>query len=436
MAEEKQQVGSNSTQPQEQVTSEQETKKNGKKSYAQFNPGPITRKTPLPGVFMDFNYGVRISFPEGNYRVRFTDLDTASILYDAPVSNMMVSSIKKYYINFRIDIFQDGKLAYTHFFDPKGKKVHIKFPVGTLGDIFAWFPYARFFKQKHQCEVYCSMAPELGKIFTKSYPDLHFIGPDDTVPDCYATYYMGIFFPADDRHHQPVDWRIVGLQKTIAYVLGLEPHEVHPDILPVDTKRIIKEPYVCIAVQSSSMAKHWCNPSGWLDVVDYLKKKGYRVLCIDKEKFHGTGAHGNAIPFGAEDFTGSKPLQERIDLINHADFFVGLSSGLSWVAWGVNAPVVMISGFTLPINEFYTPYRVINYHVCNSCWNDSTCEFVHSDFMWCPRHANTNRQFECTRFISSGQVIQTIDRLMKDYGFDPKTGRTRDVLEKSKGGKA
>ena len=30
----------------------------------------------------------------------------------------------------------------------------------------------------------------------------------------------------------------------------------------------------------------------------------------------------------------------------------------------------MISGFTHPTNEFATPYRVINWHACNSCWND------------------------------------------------------------------
>jgi hypothetical protein len=85
----------------------------------------------------------------------------------------------------------------------------------------------------------------------------------------------------------------------------------------------------------------------------------------------------------------------------------------------------MISGFTLPLNEFHTPYRVINYHVCNGCWTDSSEEFVHADFAWCPRHENTPREFECTRFISAGQVEQTINRLMQDYHLDPH----RQVLE-------
>jgi autotransporter strand-loop-strand O-heptosyltransferase len=74
----------------------------------------------------------------------------------------------------------------------------------------------------------------------------------------------------------------------------------------------------------------------------------------------------------------------------------------------VECPVVLISGFTHPVNEFATPYRVINYHTCNSCWNDPKVRFDHKDFMWCPRHAGTSRQFECTRLITSEQVKRVI----------------------------
>jgi autotransporter strand-loop-strand O-heptosyltransferase len=77
----------------------------------------------------------------------------------------------------------------------------------------------------------------------------------------------------------------------------------------------------------------------------------------------------------------------------------------------MNTPVVMISGFTHPTNEFDTPYRVINYHTCNSCWNDVRVQFDHQDFMWCPRHAGTSRQFECTRLITAEQVKNTISRI-------------------------
>ena len=396
-----------------------------KKTYVSFDAGPVTMDSGLPGVKLDFNYGARVLLPDdGEYRVRFTDLDTSSILYDAAGRNALVTSTKKYYINFRVEIWKDGVPALVHDLDLAGRNVHIRYPVGTLGDILAWFPYAEEFRKKHRCNVYCSMSPEIAGLFAPAYPQIRFIEPGTTPPDCYATYYMGIFFPADDRFHQPADFRVIGLQLNIPYILGLDVVERRPVLTP-SKKRPVKEPYVCIAAQATSQAKYWNNPRGWIETVEYLKALGYRVLCIDKEKCHGYGRHWHTIPYGAEDFTGARPLQERVDYLGHADFFIGLSSGLSWLAWGAGVPVIMVSGFTLPYNEFFTPYRVINFHVCNGCWTDSSEEFVHADFGWCPRHAGTEREFECTRFISSGQVCQTVQRLMADYNLHPEQGKVR-----------
>jgi autotransporter strand-loop-strand O-heptosyltransferase len=66
-----------------------------------------------------------------------------------------------------------------------------------------------------------------------------------------------------------------------------------------------------------------------------------------------------------------------------------------------------LSGYPA-VNEFATPYRVINYHACNSCWNDVRVRFDHKDFLWCPRQAGTPRQFECTRLIAATQVIAAL----------------------------
>jgi autotransporter strand-loop-strand O-heptosyltransferase len=71
----------------------------------------------------------------------------------------------------------------------------------------------------------------------------------------------------------------------------------------------------------------------------------------------------------------------------------------------------MISGFTHPTNEFTTPYQAINWHACNSCWKDVRHRFDHKDYLWCPRHAGTPRQFECTRLITPAQVIAALQRI-------------------------
>ena len=402
----------------------------GQRPYFVIDPGPLTIKTDIEGLEFDFNYGLRVKMPEGDWRVKFIDRDTFVNLFDAKVSNTIVTSVKKYYINFHIEVYREDKLVFEHDLDLKGKRVLIKLPVGTLGDIIAWFPYARLFRERHGCEVYCSLAPELAELFKPAYPDIHFVGPGERPEGLYASYYLGIFFPCDDRNHQPVDWRLVGLQKTIPHILGLPPAEVRPEIAVENGERLIKEPYVCIAAQATTQAKYWTNPHGWIKTVEYLKGKGYRVLCIDREMVHGAGSHWNSIPYGAENFTGALPLRERVELLKHADFFVGLGSGLSWLAWAVGRPVVMISGFSLPYMEFSTPYRVINYHVCNGCFTDSSVEFVHDDFAWCPRHKNTDKQFECTRFIAAEQVNAAIDRLMADHRLNPK-GRAKEGAAKT-----
>jgi hypothetical protein len=37
--------------------------------------------------------------------------------------------------------------------------------------------------------------------------------------------------------------------------------------------------------------------------------------------------------------------------------------------------------------------------------------FDHKDFLWCPHHVGTRRQFECARLITPEQVRQTIERI-------------------------
>jgi len=369
----------------------------------------------VEGIRFDFNDGIRILLPKNGraYRVKFSDLDTGLVLYQAePDPGSYITSIKKFYIRFRLEIFRKGgtEAIFTHDYDAKDREVMIQLPVGTIGDSIGWFSYVERFQKKHGCKLICVMMPWIAALVKDQYPEITFVAPAETSKfRPYACYYLGLFFKGD-VDHQPIDFRYIGLHRTAAYILGVDPADIPPRF-DLSKPREIAEKYVCIAAQSSSQAKYWNNPHGWREVIRFLRDNGYRVLCVDKEPVHGTGIHWNFMPWGCEDFTGDRPLQERVDLIKDADFFIGLSSGLSWLAWGCRVPVVMISGFTHPTNEFDTPYRVINYHTCHSCWNDMREEFDHFDFLWCPRHKGDERQFECTRLITAEQVISTIRRI-------------------------
>lgn len=371
------------------------------------------------GIRYDFNDGARVLLPHGAWHVELEDDESGNILFACDADEGWVTSTKKYYVPFRIRVWDRADLSkpvLDHLMDLRGQPVLLKFPVGTLGDIIAWFPYAEKFQKKHGCRVECSMAANLAELFAPQYPDLTLTAaPEVKTAEPYASYRLGLFF-GGDQNCQPYDFRQVGLARTVGYILGVDPSETPPR-LPPSPPRTIAEPYVCIAVKATSLAKMWHNGFGWEQVIDHLRGLGYRVLCIDRDRTAGAGWTWSHIPHGAEDFTGDRPLAERVALLRHAEFFVGLGSGLSWLAWAAGTPVVMISGFSLPTCEFPTPYRVHNTHVCHGCWDATDVSFDHGDYYWCPRHKGTDRQFECTRAISGRQVIRTIERLRADHGL-------------------
>lgn len=371
------------------------------------------------GIRYDFNLGCRVSLPDGKWTIRLTDLDTGNTLFETTAGKASVNSSKRFYVRFGIRIQDEtGNEIFTHDLDCRGKNVLIQLPVGTLGDTMGWFPYTARFAETHGCQLTCMMAEPIIPLFKSTYPHIRFVTPEELEDNAlletfYATYTLGLFFDDKANIWQPTDFRLVGLHRTAGYILGVDPTEQQPVMAPdEDPSRPIEEPYVCIAAQSSSQCKYWNNPDGWRQIVAYLKACGYRVICIDQKPTHGTGIVWNHIPYGAEDQTGNRPLAERVRWLRHAEFFIGLSSGLSWLAWAAGCRVVMISGFTHPTNEFHTPWRIVNWHACNSCWNDPEQRFDHKDFLWCPRHAGTPRQFECTRLI-------TIDHVKRVLGTIP-----------------
>ncbi|WP_035376223.1 autotransporter strand-loop-strand O-heptosyltransferase [Acetobacter nitrogenifigens] len=398
-------------------------------------PDPASRPTQEgpSGVRFDFNVGCRVAVPHpesGDWRVQLRDLNTGNILFDQTgIKGATIHSSKRWFVRFGVTVWKSGREGgpgeevFRHEYDARGKSVLVQFPIGTLGDTLAWMPYAARFAEAHGAKVTCGLSSLIAPLFRDAYPDIDFVTHEEIVEKnlaetFYATYSLGLFFDDADCNHQPTDFRFVGLHRTAGYILGVPPGEHPARIVFPDEGRPIEEPYVCIAVQASSQCKYWNNPSGWLDVVTHLKAHGYRVVCIDQKKVHGTGIVWNHIPFGAEDQTGDRPLAERARWLKHADFFIGNSSGLAWLAWSAGCPVVLISGFTHPTNEFHTPYRIINWHTCNSCWNDPRERFDHKDFLWCPKHKDTSRQFECTRLITSEMVIGQVDEAIRDVRGD------------------
>ena len=381
-------------------------------------PNPFVSAPDLPsmsgpaGIRYDFNDGARVLLPEGKWRVALLDDESGNILFHCESGAGWVTSAKKYFVRFRIQVWRDRgeRPLLDETLSLRDRDVLISFPVGTLGDLLGWFHYAERFRQQHGCRLECTMGKNIIDLLEGQYPDICFSTPETVRQQSpYATYRVGLFFRGNETH-QPVDFRQVGFHRIAGHILGVD-HREAPPRLNLSAPRTIAEPYVCIGVQSTCQAKFWNNGHGWAEVVAHLKTLGYRVLCIDREPRIGHGFVWNHLPYGAEDFTGNLPLQSRVDLLRHASFFIGLGSGLSWLAWASQIPVVLISGFSLPGAEFYTPWRVFSSHGCSGCWDSLHEDFDHHDFFWCPRHKGTERQYECTRLITGKQVCGVINRL-------------------------
>ena len=228
--------------------------------------------------------GARVLVPSGNWRVQLCDIDTGNILFETNKGGVFVNSSKRYFIRFRIDAWKDGESVFTHEYDATDREVLVQFPVGTLGDLVGWFPYAVRFQQERGCKLTCAMSELLIPLFKDAYPHINFVTHEQAQPgpEFYATHSIGLFFDDADNIWQPCDFRLVGLHRSGRLgILGVDPEEMPPKIVLEEASRPIAEPNDCIAAQRSSQAKYRNNPSGWSEIVKFLKDSGYRVICID-----------------------------------------------------------------------------------------------------------------------------------------------------------
>ena len=106
-------------------------------------------------------------------------------------------------------------------------------------------------------------------------------------------------------------------------------------------------------------------------------------------------------------------IDNTVNMIANSKFFIGLSSGLSWLAWAIGTPVVMISNFTETDHEFQSNcIRITDTSLCHGCWNNPNFKFDKGDWDWCPINKNTPNHFECHRSIKAKKVIASLQPLI------------------------
>ena len=348
----------------------------------------------IDGYFIELSTNINNPF-----RVEVYD-EKENLVYTTKLTSGMYSKLsRQYYTKWKTKLFVD-ELTFEHEFNLENSRVFIVFESSSLGDTLAWMPYCEEFRKKHNCHVIVSSF--MNSMFEDQYPEIEFVGRGVVVPNIKALYRFGWFY---DRNKEPEEPNTIPLQKAATNILGLDYTEIRPKLSFTPGPRPIEEKYVTIGMSTTAGCKEWSHPNGWQTLINYLNNMGYKVAVIQKESFSGIE---NVL-----DWTGNKPLQERMCQIYHSEFYIGLGSGLSWLAWAVNKHVVMISNFSKDGHEFTdNTTRITNSLVCNGCWNNPNFKFDKGDWYWCPEHKGTDRQFECHKSITPEMVINQIQHLL------------------------
>tara|TARA_A100001201_G_scaffold97653_2_gene84235 strand:- start:7406 stop:10456 length:3051 start_codon:yes stop_codon:yes gene_type:complete len=381
---------------------------------------------PFVGLTSEKKYQCRVEFWKPNSKKHWGDL-----VYSANIDSLGKTAFvpTKWYIEWTIRVYKEDNLVFTHKLDLEGKKVFVRLSSNMLGDNFCWIPYVEEFRKKHNCEIFCgSTFPE---IFEHTY-DFEFWKEGSEWPDeeFYATYEVGVFgYKNDEPHYEFVNTHNknslleTSMAKTASDILGLEHKEIRAniDLSKYEPKERVKGKYVCIAPYGSAQLKMWNNEDGWQKIVDYFLNIGYKVLYLSREP---NGYMNNKVPKGVIDKSGwDIPIEERIADLKYSELFLGISSGLSWVAWSVGVPVILIHGHNY---SWYNPIDNVKHinlendkSVCTGCWHRDG--FAPGDWNFCPEHKGTDRQFECTKKITAEMVIEGIESMLEKNKVEVKS---------------
>lgn len=391
-------------------------------SATQNSYNPAAKKVYIVNYnFIDGAFVEVLSGQPGLFWVEFIDQDTQKVLQSAVIrQNQSITSDIKYFVNFHVKVtnLATNKVIFEHYYSAKGQRVYIMFDTPALGDTIAWLAHIDTFYKLHACEIVVTTFHN--DLFEKNYPNFKFVQRYVDVTRVYAMYKLGLYYDNEDHgypgdidimHHRE-DFRDDSIAKIGADILGVPFIPTKPNIVINKIKNVYGK-YVCIAPHASGLTKYWHYPGGWQAIVDYLNEQGYKVLMITYEK-HGIEEYDQKIGGklrGVIDKTGNNLLSERARDIANADLFIGVATGLSWLAWAIGCKVVMISGFSQPESEFTDCERIFTPKpatTCNGCFVKARLDKVRSE--GCPNHEGTERMYECSKTITPKAVIAGIKR--------------------------
>lgn len=350
----------------------------------------------LDGIFFEI---LDIWDDKKEYLVKFIDRkNEVPLIYECKLKKgMWAKAGKRYLSDYFIEIWDGNELKKSIDVckEFEGKRVFISFDSKSLGDSISWISSCLEFKKKYKCEVIVSTF--LNFLFEKAYPELKFVGRGVRVENIVGMFELGWFY---DKHREPILPSLIPLGAAATNILNLPYVEIPPKLYFEDKGRPYQEEYITISTISTSQLKHWYY---WQDLINYLNSIGYKVVEVSKDP----PKYDNC------EYLEDISLQNTMNVIHHSKLFIGLSSGLSWLSWGIGKHVVMISNFTEKDHEFtINCTRIIDESICHGCWNNPKFKFDKGNWNYCPEHEDTPRHFECHKLISFEKVKNEVDQVL------------------------
>lgn len=349
-------------------------------------------------LFFDFGLGLRIKSYLNQYRIKMIDTYTGIIHVDTILNKgKELFSPFRFYIKWKLEVYKQNKLVYQHTIDLNNQDVLIDIDGNVIGDTLAWMPAIDKFQKKHNCNLIMYHGnKQIIDILKPNYPNITFTNNFKDKNKIYYAYYQMSIGNVLDQINAPYDSKFVGLKQIAYLLLNVKYNQNDIVKLSLNKSRQINQKYVVISCGGSSSLKRWTNKKDWEQVIDFLKQNGYKVYQIGTDE---------QLIQGCINQIGQKHLQQRIDLIKDADCFIGMSSGLSWIANACKIPIVLICGFTFPNLQFYTPYRVQAIHGCRGCFHN-----IQPNINKECHYKGTPKQYQCYNNITALQVINTVKR--------------------------
>ncbi len=362
-------------------------------------------------LFNFLNAGARLEIhgkSDKEYTVKFFNRETGELLKEHlnVKSGEWCSSDQEYFVPWAIQTLSgdpDNPEVKNFTIDLSGKNVLISFESSALGDTIAWIPIVEEFRKINKCNVYvCSFHNDL---FKDAYKNLIFLEKGAGVHGMHFSYRLGWFGSGHASNRNPFDCQTRNLQQIAMDIFGMkwEGKDFRPSLNKPKLPRKIKQKYVAITTCSTAQFKYWNHLGGWQQIVDYLNRKGYKVVNIGKQP---------NILHDVINATGQLTMDDLFGILQHSEFFVGLPSGLAWLNWSLGKKTIMISGISEPFCEFQEDmYRVQNIasNGCEiRCFNDPSYTFDKGEWRYCPKNSKNIDIFKCTKTITPEMVKKKI----------------------------